>query len=50
MGFARQVADEVLFLHQGSICEVGTPSQLLENPSTPECQDFLGALRKAGRL
>jgi len=50
MGFARQVADEVLFLHQGSICEVGTPSQLLENPTTPECQDFLGALRKAGRL
>ena len=50
MGFARQVADEVLFLHQGSICEVGTPSQLLENPTTPQCQDFLGALRKAGRL
>ena len=50
MGFARQVADEVLFLHHGSICEVGTPDQLLENPSTEECQAFLGALRKAGRL
>ncbi len=50
MGFAKRVADQVLFLHHGQIKEVGTPSELLERPQTPECQAFLGALRDAGRL
>ncbi|MEI6867430.1 MAG: amino acid ABC transporter ATP-binding protein [Actinomycetes bacterium] len=50
MGFARQVADEVLFLHGGRICEVGTPQALLTNPQTPELGAFLTALRGAGRL
>lgn len=50
MGFAKQVADQVLFLHDGLICESGTPDELLENPKTFECQTFLDALRKAGRL
>ena len=50
MGFARQVADELLFLHNGRICEVGDPAILLESPKTPELQDFLAALRGAGRL
>ena len=50
MGFAKKVADEVLFLKDGCIVESGNPSQILENPQTPECQEFLGALRSAGRL
>jgi len=50
MGFAKQVADEVLFLHEGSICEVGSPMDLLENPKTDKCREFLDALRHAGRL
>lgn len=50
MGFAKQVADQVLFLHKGVICEFGSPIEILENPQTTECQEFLGALRKAGRL
>ena len=50
MGFAKQVADQVLFLHKGVICELGTPSELLENPQTIECKNFLNALRIAGRL
>ncbi len=50
MGFAEQVADQVLFLHKGLICESGSPSALLENPQTAECKAFLDALRKAGRL
>ncbi len=50
MGFARQVADEVLFLHNGRICEVGTPEALLTNPQSPELSAFLTALRGAGRL
>jgi polar amino acid transport system ATP-binding protein len=50
MGFAKKVADQVLFLQGGRIVEVGTPDQILENPQTLECQEFLGALRSAGRL
>ncbi len=50
MGFAEQVADQVLFLHKGLICESGSPSALLEDPQTRECKAFLDALRKAGRL
>lgn len=50
MGFAKQVADQVLFLHEGSICEVGSPVELLENPKTDKCREFLDALRHAGRL
>ena len=50
MGFAKQVADQILFLHKGVICEFGSSEDLLENPQTKECREFLGALRKAGRL
>ena len=50
MGFAKQVADEVLFLRNGKIVESGTPQAILENPQTAECRDFLSALRGAGRL
>ena len=50
MGFAKQVADEILFLHKGNICEVGKPAEVLNAPKTQELKDFLGALREAGRL
>jgi polar amino acid transport system ATP-binding protein len=50
MGFAKRVADHVLFLHQGEILEAGTPQEILENPKTRELKEFLGALRQAGRL
>lgn len=50
MGFAKQVADEVLFLHQGQICEVGRPEDVLVSPQTHHLADFLGSLRRAGRL
>ena len=50
MGFAKRVADQVLFLHHGEICEIGTPEEILVNPKTAECAEFLGALREAGRL
>ncbi len=41
MGFARAVADRVLFLESGRICEQGTPDQVLRNPRHPRTQDFL---------
>lgn len=50
MGFAKQVADEVLFLHKGLVCEVGRPKELLDDPQSVECRTFLSALRQAGRL
>ena len=50
MGFAKRVADQVLFLHHGKIVEAGSPQEILEKPKSAELQSFLGALREAGRL
>ena len=50
MGFAKQVADEVCFLHHGKILEWGTPAQILEAPQQPETKEFLKRVHEAGRL
>jgi polar amino acid transport system ATP-binding protein len=50
MGFAREVADTVGFLHEGRLLEVGPPEQVLEEPREPETQRFLRRLLKAGRV
>ena len=50
MGFARDVADEICFLHDGRIVERGNPEQLLSQPQQPETQRFLRRLLDAGRL
>jgi polar amino acid transport system ATP-binding protein len=49
MGFAREVADRVGFLHEGRLLEVGPPAEVLERPSEPETQRFLRRLLEAGR-
>ena len=49
MGFAREVADRVCFLHEGRLIEVGPPEQVLEAPREPETQRFLRRLLEAGR-
>jgi polar amino acid transport system ATP-binding protein len=41
MQFARSVADEVCFLHNGVICERGTPAAVLDAPQTEEARRFL---------
>jgi len=41
MGFAKEVADRVLFLDQGVIAEQGSARELLSNPKNPRTQDFL---------
>ena len=41
MGFAREVADRVLFMDGGSILEVGTPEQIFDHPQNPRTQLFL---------
>jgi polar amino acid transport system ATP-binding protein len=50
MGFAREVADEVCFLHEGLIVERGAPAQIFTAPERPETQRFLRRLLHAGRL
>ncbi len=41
MGFAREVADRVLFMADGIITEQGTPEEIFGNPQNPRTQDFL---------
>lgn len=41
MGFAREVADRVLFIDQGIIMEQGTPEEVFNNPQSPRLKDFL---------
>jgi polar amino acid transport system ATP-binding protein len=50
MGFARDVANEVCFLHEGRIAERGAPERVLSQPEQPETQRFLRRLLEAGRL
>lgn len=41
MGFAREVANKVLFIDQGQILEEGTPEEFFGNPKNPRLKDFL---------
>ena len=41
MGFAREVADRVLFMDGGMLVEEGTPEAIFGNPQSPRLQDFL---------
>ena len=41
MGFAREVADRVLFMDEGYIVEEGTPAEVFGNPQHPRTKDFL---------
>ena len=41
MGFAREVADRVLFMDGGTLVEEGTPEAIFGNPQSPRLQDFL---------
>ncbi len=44
MGFARQVADRVVFMDMGEIVESGPPSAMFENPQTDRLQLFLSQI------
>lgn len=50
MGFARDVADNVLFLDGGVILEQGPPSEIFSNPHQPRTREFLQRIIDAGRL
>lgn len=50
MGFAKQVANEVCYLHHGRILEWGAPEEILENPKRTETREFIKRVHDAGRL
>ena len=50
MGFARDIADRVLFLDQGRILEEGPPERLFSGPQDPRTRQFLQRIIEAGRL
>ncbi len=41
MGFAREVADRILFMDGGKITEQGTPDEIFKHPKNPRLQEFL---------
>ena len=41
MGFAKEVADRVIFMDEGKIIETGTPDEIFRNPQSPRLKDFL---------
>ena len=41
MGFAREVADRILFMDDGLIAASGTPEEIFENPQNPRLKLFL---------
>jgi polar amino acid transport system ATP-binding protein len=41
MGFAREVADQLIFMDQGAVVEAGKPRDVLANPQNPRTQAFL---------
>lgn len=49
MGFARDVATKVCYLHQGRILEEGAPSQIFSSPQNERTAEFLKRTLEAGR-
>ena len=45
MAFARDVSSQVVFMHQGVICEQGTPAQVFGDPQQQETKEFLARFR-----
>ena len=44
MSFARDLADQVCFLHDGVVLEQGPPAQIFGEPKQPKIQQFLSRL------
>ena len=43
MGFAREVSDKVIYMHEGVIAEEGTPTEVFDNPQNERLQAFLSS-------
>ena len=44
MGFAREVADRVLFMNEGYIEEEGSPEDIFQHPKSPRLQQFFKSI------
>jgi len=44
MGFAKEVADRIIFMDEGKIVEEGNPNSFFINPENPRVKDFLGCI------
>lgn len=47
MGFAKEVADRVVFMSDGKIVEEGNPTELFEHPKSERLVSFLGSMLRA---
>jgi len=45
MGFAREVADELIFMDQGVVAERGEPEEMISSPKSPRTREFLACVR-----
>jgi polar amino acid transport system ATP-binding protein len=45
MGFAREVADELIFMDQGVVAERGKPEEMIVSPKLPRTKEFLACVR-----
>ena len=50
MSFAREVADQVAYIHEGIVLELGTPEQIFGEPKEERTRAFLKKIIEAGRL
>jgi general L-amino acid transport system ATP-binding protein len=44
MGFAKKVADRIIFMDEGSIVEQNSPRMFFKNPQTARCKKFLNQI------
>jgi polar amino acid transport system ATP-binding protein len=49
MGFAREAAHRIVFMHEGKVCEQGPPAQLLDSPQTAPLRQFVQSIRHRGQ-
>ena len=47
MGFAKEVADRVIFMDNGVIVEEGSPEDIFVHPKSERLRSFLGAMLRA---
>lgn len=50
MSFAREVADQVAYIHEGTVLELGTPEEIFGEPKEERTRAFLKKIIEAGRL
>jgi polar amino acid transport system ATP-binding protein len=50
MGFAREVATRIAFLHEGRVLECSPPQEFFADPKNERTRQFLRRVREAGRI